>query len=273
MNERFDFLINPESRTLDRLVDGELSLAERRVLFSAIEAQPDGWRRCAMAFLEAQAWKDDIAMLVPAELSRINGAPTTHVGESLRVHDLSVAHNHPTADAFRKSESQVAFAGNHSTIWPRILATAATVGLAFFLGVAVRGYWSVAPNQPTSGAVVDNHSLANANSTQTLNQKSSSSDGVAAPASLMPTITMTVVNKNGDGEQQFEIPVVEADRLDAGWLASRPAAIPPQAVEELRRRGYRIDEQRLLVPVVLDDGRRAILPFDQAEITYAGMQF
>src|SRR6185503_8625856 len=144
--------------------------------------------------------------------------------------------NRSTADAHQRIEPHVRFAGRHTTIWPRVLATAATVGLAFCLGVAVRGYWSGAPNQPTSGAAGDNHSLANANSTQTLNQKSSSNDGVAASASLLPTITMTVVNKNGDGEQQFEVPVVEADRLDTGWLASRPAAIPPQAAEELRRR-------------------------------------
>ncbi len=48
----------PLEATLDRLVDGELAPAERAELLRHLEACPDGWRRCALAFLEAQAWQD-----------------------------------------------------------------------------------------------------------------------------------------------------------------------------------------------------------------------
>src|SRR5437660_1111223 len=44
-----------DDRLLDRLVDGELPDAERRKLLLKFEKEPDGWRRCALAFLEAQA--------------------------------------------------------------------------------------------------------------------------------------------------------------------------------------------------------------------------
>jgi len=40
---------------LDRLIDGELSIAEQRNLLSRLEAEEDGWRRLALGFLEAQA--------------------------------------------------------------------------------------------------------------------------------------------------------------------------------------------------------------------------
>lgn len=40
--------------TLDRLVDGELRGAERAAVLALLEGSPDGWRRCALAFLEAQ---------------------------------------------------------------------------------------------------------------------------------------------------------------------------------------------------------------------------
>jgi hypothetical protein len=45
---------------IDQLVDGELSDDERRALLAKLDAEPDsgGWRRCAMAFLEAQAWRE-----------------------------------------------------------------------------------------------------------------------------------------------------------------------------------------------------------------------
>ncbi len=46
-----------DRRVLDRLVDGELGVDERRELLAALDDEPGGWRRCALAFLEAQAWR------------------------------------------------------------------------------------------------------------------------------------------------------------------------------------------------------------------------
>ena len=43
---------------LDRLVDGELSAEARRAFFARLDASPEGWKRCALAFLEAQAWRE-----------------------------------------------------------------------------------------------------------------------------------------------------------------------------------------------------------------------
>ena len=44
----------------DRLVDGELSAAERQQLLASLDDRPGGWRRCALAFLEAQTWRSDL---------------------------------------------------------------------------------------------------------------------------------------------------------------------------------------------------------------------
>jgi anti-sigma factor RsiW len=48
-------------RLIDRLVDGELPEIERRELLLRLETVPDGWRRCALAFLEAQSWREALA--------------------------------------------------------------------------------------------------------------------------------------------------------------------------------------------------------------------
>jgi hypothetical protein len=40
---------------LDRLVDGQLQPAEYRELLRQIDKDPDGWRQCALAFLQHQA--------------------------------------------------------------------------------------------------------------------------------------------------------------------------------------------------------------------------
>ena len=42
---------------IDRLVDGDLPEVERRELLLRLENDPEGWRRCALAFLEDQAFR------------------------------------------------------------------------------------------------------------------------------------------------------------------------------------------------------------------------
>ena len=45
------------SRLIDRLVDGELNEVERRNLLQRLDTEPLEWRRCALAFMEAQTWR------------------------------------------------------------------------------------------------------------------------------------------------------------------------------------------------------------------------
>jgi hypothetical protein len=63
---------------IDRLVDGELSGDERRELLAALDAQPDGWRRCALAFLEAQTWQSELKWIVaPVAIETTNTSVAT----------------------------------------------------------------------------------------------------------------------------------------------------------------------------------------------------
>jgi hypothetical protein len=48
---------------IDRLVDGGLSGDERRRLLESLDRRPDGWRRCALAFLEAQTWREEFGLV------------------------------------------------------------------------------------------------------------------------------------------------------------------------------------------------------------------
>ena len=68
---------NPQSQ-LDRLVDGELTEADRRELLLQLEHEPEGWRRCALAFLEAQCWEQELTLVARApERSGAETAPTS----------------------------------------------------------------------------------------------------------------------------------------------------------------------------------------------------
>ena len=60
-----------DQRWIDRLVDDELTKEDRRALLCLVESHPEGWRRVATAFLEAQAWRE-----VGVELASERIAPT-----------------------------------------------------------------------------------------------------------------------------------------------------------------------------------------------------
>ena len=45
---------SPEDGRFVLLVDGVVSVADRRELLASLDDVPNGWRRCALAFLEAQ---------------------------------------------------------------------------------------------------------------------------------------------------------------------------------------------------------------------------
>ena len=64
-------LSGEDDRQFDLLVDGELGEEDRRALLGRLDGEPGGWRRCALAFLEAQAWKREFATLLrPAQSGR-----------------------------------------------------------------------------------------------------------------------------------------------------------------------------------------------------------
>lgn len=70
------------ARLIDRLVDGELPPAERRALLLRLESEPDGWRRCALGFLEAQAWRD--AITAPAAVPELRIASAVETRGTVR---------------------------------------------------------------------------------------------------------------------------------------------------------------------------------------------
>jgi hypothetical protein len=61
---------------IDRLVDGELPESDRRALLDLLDAEPDGtgWRRCALAFLEAQSWREALKPVAERSAMPVAGA-------------------------------------------------------------------------------------------------------------------------------------------------------------------------------------------------------
>jgi hypothetical protein len=260
MSDRFEFTDAIDVQRFDRLVDGELTAAEERQLLASLDAQPDGWRRCALAFLEARCWNKGFQSLAFTD-GALNGVSRQVAAGPTRPETND-------ATTTRHAPSQT----GHSSV-ARSLVLAASILLAFVLGAAAQREWSgdsamsLTSNGP-SHAVTDPPAQVAARGTLQRPEHSTIGQGT-----ISSTVRMALTDGRGNVERQVEVPVVEADQLDPSWLRARPSVLPDEVAESLRHSGHTVEEERLFLPVWLDDGRQAILPLDRAEVKFAGMQF
>lgn len=84
MNSAEDQSNSIADAAIDRLVDGSLDDAGRRALLTQLDGDPEGWRRCALAFLEDQAWR--MALTEPPSPGLMVGpSPTSRVPRRSRL--------------------------------------------------------------------------------------------------------------------------------------------------------------------------------------------
>jgi hypothetical protein len=214
--------------------------------------------------LEARALKKDFYALTSPEPQRLNGRPVALAAIPLCTTGFATA-----GEVKQRAPSKIASSA------PRFPALAASVTLAFFLGIAAQKNW-LSDNTSPRARIADSATGKTSPDNELPRRDDRHGPNDAAfqsPVNAASSLMMTLVDSRGDATRQIEVPLVETDQLDPNWLASQPSAMPEEEVEELRRLGYRVDQERFYVPVMLDDGRRAIVPLDRAEVRYARTQF
>lgn len=258
MNHADDHL-PPESNVdlieLDRLVDGELSDDQRRALVEQLEAAPGGWRRCALAFMEAQSWGQGLraALQEPAEAS------TTA--------SIAAAANTLTANSV-ETPRRSRFG---SRLLEQALMLAASFLLAFTLGIAARGWLAPESGPPsiatTSGQVAVGHApgdRAQAVTGTTL----ATAGGASSPRQVVLRFAGQQASEDG-----VPLPVLGADDLTRQWLDAGGQQLPEEFVKQLGRLGHRVETVRDLVPVRLSDGTAAEVPVERLQIRYVGNEY
>jgi hypothetical protein len=242
----------------DLLADGELGEERRRALLSRLDDHPEGWRRCALAFLEAQDWK--------REMPRAGG-----------VDDDAPAADASTAIA-ENAASRVVVARRPPLGWlGTMLAMAASFLLALGMGIVWRGGWH--------GDEVADHPAHRPGAELVLTH-----DPAAEPADSVPVVPEPGVPQFGpdaprygkvmlavlgaDGQERLvEVPILTADRYDPQLLSGQPAALSHDLVRQLQRAGHEVNQYRELVPVSLEDGRQLVLPVDQVEVRFVNQGY
>lgn len=219
----------------DRLVDGELSAAEYRALLAALDQEPDGWQRCAMAFLEAQAWRCEIS-------------------------GIRRGQDHATP-----ADRAVAATNHGARRWLPLLAVAASFIVAFLGGLYVQqridalerrgGQLAQGSNpvhkQPAHEALrPEDEFLAEGQEPQSLGN-----------------IRLVVDGGPGNEAQPIDVPVYDLRQVGPQWLTQDRSILPPEVIEALHRRGRKVESQIQFLPLPLDEGRQIVLPVEQIQIT------
>lgn len=249
-----DPLTNPQEltpedeRLLDLLVDGELDDTRRRQLLMTFEEKPSGWRRCALAFLEAQSWGGSFKSL----LQERPAAPSEPAEQRALAMASASASSEPVE---RQSPRQ-------EKIWhvrPMSgLAMVASMLVAFTLGLALRNAYAPSDGRPEG-----------------FMSSSGAESASGLPFEFDPTIRNTpdAASENvrlvvdGDGVQRtVDVPLVDDPTLVNSFPFRNESAIPAEILHQLEQMGHRVEHQRRLAPVELQDGRRLYVPIEDVKI-------
>lgn len=227
-----------EEELLDRLVDDELDDAQRRELLTALEQKPDGWRRCALAFLEAQCWRRELRHLASAKVEKAAQAAGDRPSPAP-----------PPAPPPAPQRSH----GWGATV----LAMAASFLLALGLSYEMRFGGS-----SDSGSVPSAGDLTRADSSASAGLHSRGED---------PWRMVTLSGSDLSGNpQSVELPAREKQQLDPSWWQGAPVPMPPEMLQALKNSGHEVEQSRQLMPVPLRDGRKLVVPVDQVDVHYVG---
>jgi len=217
---------------LDRLADGELSRDEYRELLAQLDREPDGWRRCAMAFLEAQAWKREFH-----ELRAEQAAPAQLVTS--------------------------ASTGDRPSHW--LPAPWWTLVAGILVAFALGNWWHGQEWRPHS-----NDEPEAVQQERRPTDAATLASSLLSPTPPLGTLSpeqLTFLVDRGDGRrEQFDMPVFQASHASARRLMEQPSSLPPHVEQAIRRSGHEIRTKREWTPVNLFDGRQAMFPVEQLEI-------
>lgn len=245
---------------LDRLVDGELSEAERRAVLSALPTDGELCRRVALAFLEAQVWACSLKKELAASWACESAGSLSADSESV----LSTRQAFPEKGD-RAGQAIAAGRANRlrGRFWTMMGAvTGMAASFLVGLGVAWWGFTQIggpaSKGLPSGPAVAGTHQAGNPGS------------GGGAPYPVQMVTFPVGVESNGN-VMALDVPVLAPP--EGSLVNLWPGGVlPAQVLESLRRGGHTVKQQRHFVPVSLPDGRQSIVPIDQVEIHFVGQQ-
>jgi hypothetical protein len=242
---------------LDTIVDGGMTAEELRITIRALECEPDGWKRCATAFLEAQVLRESFRALGRAQ----NDDAGSH----------NVCLQLGRANANRRHR------------WLRHAVAAGIVTASFAIGWIAHGARPGVPAQELV-AVHPVTTKTQLSYEQAVSESSSPSNDEQpedrpefwgdrdeqAPDAPFRAIRTVARIRFGVGSSPAEVPVLAGPGITEEWLTRQPPPVSEHGQVVLERHGYQVDQRRQFLTATLADGRRVAVPVDHVRIQYTG---
>ena len=241
---------------IDLLVDGELDEPERKALLLGLDTVPDGWKQCAIAFLETQLFK-----------------------QSLRLWQNRVTPVHVTLS----QPSIQATAASRKRPWSRRFPMAVAVFvLAFLCGMMLpMGLFKLSQKQdnlpeiagqPTFPDPKTPHLVKAGNGIVPFRTSGITSPFVSATPRIqrengvLRTEYVTLPQKGGMGT--MAVPCYLASDIEADRYLKSPPMIAPNEQEFIRHHGNEVNVYREHFVVPAGDKRCAVIPIDHVTVNF-----
>ena len=224
---------------LDQLVDGELQGERYQEVLQKIEQSEDGWKRCALAFLEAQAWQRDLGAFGGSfDLEQLTDTESETAAVETEVADSALPSIQPSlAEAKPKASRQ----SRRRLSWPTLgpAASVAALVAAFVTG------WML---QPPSHSI-EKPATASIDPNQ----------GISLPAShRYPSGQIHLaVDQPDRGQQQFEVPYYEVEQYDNDTSREMD-----QWLDQVAGNGTAITRYRAVYPEKLNEKESVLVPIE-----------
>jgi len=238
---------------IDLLVDAELEEPERKALLLRLDVAPDGWKHCALAFLESQMFKLSLRQwrdcVTPTK-------PSTRISTVVQ----------------KRSSSR----------WsPMILVI---LLLAFLGGMGLSGYWFQQPpfpsqeNPPTMAGVLPfpmaevphlvnvSQDLASFHSTTVVSPFITVTPKIQRENEVLRTEYVTLPQTAG--VSTMAVPCYLASDIEADRYLKSPPRIAPNEQEFIRRHGNEVNVYREHFVVPAGKKRHAVIPIDHVIVNY-----
>jgi hypothetical protein len=247
-----------DDRFIDRIVDGTLTPAELRGAIELLDREPDGWKRCALTFMEAQCWRESFRTL-PGQAGSSLGRQSLALPSSARA--VNRAHRWlrgPIAAGIVAAAFAMGWMGHAA--WPRPGAKLTPMAQSDTNRNPPRGGSQSETVQDTPVGFSQPTHLA---ARQTVEDRSlPAADDVIRPVGRL---------RIGTDDTGTDVPILAGPGITEQWLRNQPAPLTEHGQVALQRQGYQVDQRRQLITTILADGRRVTVPIDQVQIRYTGI--
>ncbi len=273
----------------DLLVDGELNDVERHQLLASLDQEPGAWRRCALAFLEAQAWQQSMRGMQRAESNGSLGADVGANDQSPAPTSVEAAHairldrfgrpdgtglngrrRHGKGPDGAELDGELSMSTRApSSSWLGLaLAMAICFLVAFVLGGEFRQRWVA---KPTPSSLITQRPIprpaARSAATDVSDAPPSEGDIALVASEVIPWAEATFVMD--DAGREVEVPVFDLDPYAQQVLLENSTAALDHLRQQLQRSGFDVQRRVSWSPVEMGGGQQMYVPVGDFEISLA----